>query len=119
MDCSFTQLAYKETGYFTPIIIDYLDNAPALRPFYTHLPNIEGLNSAINERRQFKTDRHSLVSHLQEQYKDLAVSGKLAENINLLKNENTFTITTAHQPALFTGTLYFIYKIFHAIRLAE
>jgi bacillithiol biosynthesis cysteine-adding enzyme BshC len=29
------------------------------------------------------------------------------------------TITTAHQPNIFTGPLYFIYKILHAIKLAE
>ena len=32
--------------------------------------------------------------------------------------ENTFTVTTAHQPNIFTGPLYFIYKIIHAIQLA-
>lgn len=32
---------------------------------------------------------------------------------------DSFTICTAHQPNIFTGHLYFIYKILHAIRLAE
>ncbi|MEI6151951.1 MAG: bacillithiol biosynthesis cysteine-adding enzyme BshC [Chitinophagia bacterium] len=40
------------------------------------------------------------------------------DNINLLLKENTFTVTTAHQPNIFTGPLYFIYKIVHAIQLA-
>ncbi len=40
-------------------------------------------------------------------------------NIELLKQENTFTICTAHQPNIFTGHLYFIYKILHAIKLAD
>ena len=38
--------------------------------------------------------------------------------MNLLLKENTFTVTTAHQPNIFTGPLYFIYKIIHAIQLA-
>ena len=33
--------------------------------------------------------------------------------------ENTFTITAAHQPNIFTGHLYFIYKIIHAIKVAD
>ena len=41
------------------------------------------------------------------------------ENIRQLLDKNTFTITTAHQPAIFTGTLYFIYKILHVIKLAD
>ena len=39
-------------------------------------------------------------------------------NIDLLSRDNTFTVCTAHQPAIFTGVLYFIYKILHTIRLA-
>src|SRR4030095_843665 len=34
-------------------------------------------------------------------------------------SKDTFTITTAHQPNIFTGPLYFIYKILHAIKLSE
>src|SRR5699024_3935377 len=36
----------------------------------------------------------------------------------LLADRNTFTICTAHQPNLFTGYLYFVYKILHAVKLA-
>ena len=39
-------------------------------------------------------------------------------NIELLNEENTFSICTAHQPNLFTGPLYFMYKILHTIKLA-
>jgi len=41
------------------------------------------------------------------------------KNIEALLSEDTFTITTAHQNNLFTGPLYFIYKIVHAIKLAD
>ncbi|HEY4936500.1 MAG TPA: bacillithiol biosynthesis cysteine-adding enzyme BshC, partial [Puia sp.] len=33
--------------------------------------------------------------------------------------KNTFTVTTAHQPAIFTGNLYFIYKILHVVKITE
>jgi bacillithiol biosynthesis cysteine-adding enzyme BshC len=42
----------------------------------------------------------------------------LQKNLELLLEENTFTITTAHQPNIFTGPLYFVYKILHVIKLA-
>ena len=36
----------------------------------------------------------------------------------MLANKNTFTVTTGHQLNLFTGPLYFLYKIVSAINLA-
>jgi bacillithiol synthase len=118
MDCSFTKLAYKETGYFTPIITDYLDGAPALEPFYQHKVSLQGFADAIKARAAAKVDRDALVQHLREQYAGMATSELVDKNISALAETNTFTVITAHQPALFTGTLYFIYKIFHTIRLA-
>jgi bacillithiol biosynthesis cysteine-adding enzyme BshC len=56
---------------------------------------------------------------LENQYKQVAHSTEVKENIQLLLKENCFTITTAHQNNIFTGPLYFIYKILHVIKLAN
>ena len=40
-------------------------------------------------------------------------------NLEWLKTEKGFTVTTGHQLSLFTGPLFFCYKIIHTIRLAE
>jgi bacillithiol biosynthesis cysteine-adding enzyme BshC len=53
------------------------------------------------------------------QYGDNSISQSTLSNIDLLREHNTFTITTGHQLNLFTGPLYFLYKIFSAINLAE
>ena len=119
MDCRFTKLSYKETGYFSTIITDYLDQAPALQPFYKHPASNAGLESAIKARQGFKVNRELLVSQLQNQYKGVDTTKSVLDNIQSLQKETTFTITTAHQPALFTGTLYFVYKLLHAVKLAE
>ena len=60
-----------------------------------------------------------MVNALENQYKGFNVSEKTKENIALLKQQNTFTVTTGHQLNLFTGPLYFLYKIISAINLAE
>jgi bacillithiol biosynthesis cysteine-adding enzyme BshC len=119
MDCNFTTLSYRQTGYFSKIILDYLDREPAIHSFYAHPVSMEGLANAIEERKKFATDRSLLVQELKEQYKDLATTELVKQNIEKLNSSNTFTICTAHQPAIFTGNLYFIYKIIHAIKLAE
>ena len=119
MNCTTTHLSYEQTGYFSKIITDYLKADEKLHPFYAHPVSVEGVKAAIEERRQFKTDRNLLVNELQKQYNAVEISAKIKTNITALSKENTFTICTAHQPNIFTGHLYFIYKILHAIKLAE
>ncbi len=119
MDCNSTNLSFGQTGYFSKIIIDYLNQSPSLRPFYTHPVSPEGIASAIQARQSAQPDRHLLVKELQQQYKDVETAEFVSNNIQSLLQPNTFTITTAHQPAIFTGNLYFIYKIVHVIKLAD
>ena len=119
MDCNSTNLSFEQTGYFSKIIIDYLNQSPAIKPFYTHPVSLEGMAAAIQARQSAQPDRNLLVKELQEQYKDIEPSALVQQNIQQLLQPNTFTITTAHQPAIFTGHLYFIYKIVHVIKLAD
>src|SRR5690349_3227660 len=119
MDCNSTNLPFEQTGYFSKIIIDYLNQSPSLQPFYSHPVSVEGIAAAIKGRQSAQPDRNLLVTELQEQYKGIETSAFVQENIQKLLQPNTFTITTAHQPAIFTGNLYFIYKIVHVIKLAD
>ncbi len=113
------QIPYAVSKAFSSIATDYVAQASVLQPFYEHHPNLQGLKNAIAARKKIKTNRAVLVSQLKKQYEGLALTSKLEANIESLLNENTFSITTAHQPNIFTGHLYFIYKILHAIKLAE
>jgi bacillithiol biosynthesis cysteine-adding enzyme BshC len=119
MDCNCTKLTYGETGYFSNIVTAYISGDEKLKPFYKHPVSIEGIANAIEERKKFKVDRKLLVEELTKQYSPLLVSEKVNNNISLLAKENTFTICTAHQPAIFSGNLFFIYKILHTVKLAE
>jgi bacillithiol biosynthesis cysteine-adding enzyme BshC len=119
MDWITHHLPINQTGYFSRIINDYLDQADALRPFYAHPPNAVGLQKALKARQGYPTDRAALVSALQGQYSAVNPAPMVQTNIGLLSKENTFTVCTAHQPAIFTGHLYFIYKILHTIKLAN
>src|SRR5258708_5961266 len=125
MDWNPKHLAYRQTGYFSRLITDYLDQAHELSPYYAYPANPEGMRSALEARKTGKAvDRATLVAALEEQYagmlnNDFSGSPRVKENIARLARPNTFTICTAHQPAIFTGHLYFVYKILHTIRLAE
>ena len=109
---------YNQTNSFTKIVIDYLSAAEKLRPFYSEPATLEGIAQAIEQKKKQKINRIALVDELQKQYVDVLANPAVRKNIDLLKQENTFSICTAHQPNLFTGPLYFMYKILHAIKLA-
>jgi bacillithiol biosynthesis cysteine-adding enzyme BshC len=114
-----TYLSYNSTGFFSKIIADYLSGALPLHAFYQLSPTIDGIRGAIAARQGFDTPRTVLTEALQKQYQSLSQSEKVTQNIGSLADKNTFTITTAHQPNIFTGPLYFIYKILHAIKLSD
>ncbi|NOT51080.1 MAG: bacillithiol biosynthesis cysteine-adding enzyme BshC [Chitinophagaceae bacterium] len=113
------RLPYRQTGTFSSIALDYIDQAAALKPFFTHPPTLQGIQKAIEARKQFATDRKTLVAELKKQYEGVETSDNVKKSIESLLSADTFTITTAHQNNLFTGPLYFIYKIVHAIKLVD
>ncbi|MCW3093218.1 MAG: bshC [Ferruginibacter sp.] len=118
MDCTASFLSYAQTGYFSKIILEYIQQSPSIQPFYSHPATIEGIQSAIADRKRFATNRELLVNVLEAQYASVATSEAVKNNIELLRSDNTFTICTAHQPNIFTGPLYFVYKILHVVKLA-
>ncbi len=119
MQSNATYLAYSKTNSFSSLVLDYLSGRDELKAFYKHSSSIEGVKAAIQDRKAFNTNRTLLVDALKDQYRNVELTARQQENLNLLAKENTFTICTAHQPNIFTGHLYFIYKILHAVKIAE
>lgn len=120
LNTNSTYLSYRETGAFSRLVSDYIDQAAALQPFQAFRPDLEGIKAALNNRESnFSTSRVVLVEQLTQQYAGIDTSDKVKANIRLLSNDNAYTICTAHQPNLFTGHLYFVYKILHAVKLAD
>lgn len=113
------RLPYASTGTFSALVTDYLAQNEKLKPFLAHLPNFTGIQQAIAARSGFDTPRQMLHDVLIQQYEGYQLQPKQQMHIKALLQPNSFTIVTAHQPNLFTGPLYFIYKILHAIRLAD
>lgn len=119
MECTSTNLAYGQTGYFSKIVVDYINQAPALQPFYKFPVSMEGISAAIKTRQQQPGNRSLLVQELTRQYSQLPSHHLVQQNIQKLLSDRTFTICTAHQPCIFTGNLFFVYKILHAVKLAD
>ena len=115
------QIPLNEIRFFSSLINDYILDENKLRTLYNHFPDISNFKKQIEEKQKhFKTKKRiELTKAIKEQYKGFEISEKVSKNIELLSNNNTFTITTGHQLSLFTGHLYFIYKIISAINTAK
>lgn len=109
----------NKTGQFSKFFLDYIEEKEVLRPFYSHLPKLEAFKSAIEAKQFSQANREILHSALQNQYAGLELTESVSSNIASLLSDRTFTVTTGHQLNLFTGPLYFIYKIVSTINLAK
>ncbi|WP_090473488.1 bacillithiol biosynthesis cysteine-adding enzyme BshC [Mucilaginibacter sp. OK268] len=137
MEASCT--SYKNTGFFSPTVIDYLENRADLKPFYSYRPDMADFAELLKNKKVV-ADREILHRVLSKQYGiesgslEVGKSGSdeanvelttynvqplVTQNLQLLKLNNTYTITTGHQLNIFAGPLYFLYKIATAIKLAQ
>lgn len=119
----YKNIPAAEAKLFSKLVFDYIEGNPRVSPFYKYRPVIKSFDEVIKNRAFDSSKRAVLVDVLLEQYAKIGASVKNAklvfENIQKLKEENTYTVTTGHQLALFTGPLFFIYKIITTIRLAD
>jgi len=121
MKVASSVIPFSSANAFSKLFLDYTGQKnKELEHFYSFYPDSESFAKAINSFPTGKHDRNTLVDVLLKQNTELfASNAKLEGQIVALKDENTFTVCTAHQPCLFTGPLYFIYKIVSAINLAS
>jgi len=114
-------ITYQNSGYFSRLIVDYLDQKAELKSLYNRFPTLENFKLQIEEKsKNFRIEnREILAKALLNQYHKFEISEASSKNIELLKKPNTYTITTGHQLNLFTGPLYFLYKIISVINLTK
>lgn len=112
-------ITYQNSGYFSSLMNDYLDKKNNLHSLYNRFPTLENFENQILEKQNNydNNNRSILVSVLQKQYLNSETSVLTNQNIEALALPNTFTVTTGHQLNLFSGPLYFLYKIISTINL--
>lgn len=114
-------ILFQDTGRFSQLICDYLNEDDRLQSSYGYYPSIKNLKEQMELKKGLytKKSRSILVDVLQQQYKNIETDISVKKNLNLLAQQNTFTVTTGHQLCLMTGPLYFIYKIISTINLCK
>lgn len=90
-----------------------------LRQFHHYPFPLQDYSAVIRDKALDNTDRSTLADELLRQNRDLPDNAATLANIEALRDENTFTVTTGHQLVMMGGPMYTLYKIAHTIRLAE
>ena len=114
-----TRIPFSDLPMLAKMDRAYSEQEPILRKFYKYPVGISSFKQVIEDKSKEKTNREVLVSVLKKQYSNFDTQQVDNLNFEKLLQSNTFTVTTAHQPSLFTGPLYFIYKICSTIHLAN
>lgn len=118
---ALTRIPYRNTGYFSPLICDLIDGNPALDQLISGPVEIGAFKAKLLEKQQHYSSktRKVLVDSLRDQYQAIDHKAAVDAHLTLLEKDTTFTITTGHQLNLFTGPLYFFYKIISTINLCK
>ncbi|MBK5285812.1 MAG: bacillithiol biosynthesis cysteine-adding enzyme BshC [Bacteroidia bacterium] len=114
-----SQIDFSKHILISPIVADYIAGDNFIEAFYKYKPSIDSVPRVIADKSKEKIDRNLLVEVLNKQYSSLRKNQNVEKNISLLASEKTFTVTTGHQLNLFTGPLYFIYKILATVQLTR
>ncbi|WP_149277551.1 bacillithiol biosynthesis cysteine-adding enzyme BshC [Pareuzebyella sediminis] len=114
-------IPFDQTDYFSKLICDYIAESKDLKPFYGEFPNLDNFGVQIARKAKHFPEEHREVLYeaLQDQYTKLSITDLTKTHLKKLKEPITFTVVTGHQLNLFTGPLYFLYKIISTINLTE
>ncbi|MCS7018028.1 MAG: bacillithiol biosynthesis cysteine-adding enzyme BshC [Cytophagales bacterium] len=114
-----TYFAPELIRQFSALFLQYVHRDPALRPFIQDWCTEPAWGNAIDTKQSVFSNevRTTLQQVIEKQY----VTGNcpLPQTAALLAQPTTFTVTTGHQLNIFTGPLYFHYKIITVINTAR
>ncbi len=113
------KITLDETHQFSSLLIDYLTGSDVVQPFYALPPRESSFEKQIAMKQLDPEMRNTLAEVLEGQYETINTTAVVKQNIAALRSKNTYTITTGHQLNIFTGPMYFIYKIITVINIAD
>ncbi len=114
-----TNIPFLDIDSIPLLIKDFLTQK--IPGFESQVFNIENIEKQFKlKERSFSADKRKVLCEvLQEQHGILPQSDLQKSNLKSLESGQTFTVTTGHQLNLFTGPVFFIYKILQTIKLAD
>ena len=112
------RIPHAKTHRLPDLASRVVNSDPALAGFYRPFANQPDAAHIQQQKKRFTPQqRETLVSVLKSQYDH--IDDAPTNQLDKLLSSKSFTITTGHQLNLFTGPLYFIYKIIDVIKIAN
>ncbi|MFV0159379.1 bacillithiol biosynthesis cysteine-adding enzyme BshC [Empedobacter falsenii] len=112
-------ISLKDSNYFSKLMLNYINQDESLNDFYNLFPTKENYSKQAKNKLENYKNRAILVEQISKQLNHLELSEKQQRNLKKLAKKNTVTITTGHQLNLFTGPIFFFYKILQVIKACE
>lgn len=112
-------ISLQQTGLFSNLVLDYISGKKQLESFITEFPSKEAIRHQLHRKSFTASQRQLLHQSLSDDYQTLEPNDVVQQQLDALLHPNTFTVTTAHQPVLFLGPLYIVYKILHTKALCK
>ena len=112
------QIPFTDLENIPLLIKDFLKGN--ILDFKEEIFNLENVGKKIQPKENLFSDekRNILYDVLKVQLQNLSLTSLQSKNLEALKENNVFTITTGHQLNLFSGPVFFIYKILQTIKTA-
>jgi len=105
-------------GYYGKLASAWLKNDKNLRDIYP--VDEANINSLQEQYAGFNSNkRERLFGILTKQYEGIELHANVSANLEKIRHDNTFTVTTGQQIHIFLGPAFFIYKIAAVIRQAK
>ncbi len=113
---TINKIAFSEIESIPKLVKDFLNHD--IEGFEAHTFSLENFAQQIHlKQNSFALEKREILSEtIKSQLLDFKLSSKQTENLENLKQKNTFTITTGHQLNLFSGPAFFVYKILQTIK---
>lgn len=114
---TFHPVKFEDTHVFDPLFLSFVNKSEKIDSFHCGLLDFE---KEFVFRNDFSSPKRLLLQQvLKEQYDGFTIHESVENNLNMLSQENTFTVTCGHQLNLFTGPYFFMFKILSTIKSCQ
>jgi bacillithiol synthase len=116
-----TSYPYHRFKAFSSTIISYVEGDHQLKEFSHGKPDLALFPEALNRKSAHYSDkiRKKLATQLEMQHAAFPIHNSQKYNLDILKKENTFSVSCGHQLVLGGGPMYMAFKILSVVKLAK